>query len=281
LLLADICAGQNMTDPRHEVPVGELSRFREVLSALSSRARESIQQHSAAGLNTRQKPDGSFVTDADVETERSLREFVRRSFPDHGIIGEESAPERPESPYQWIFDPIDGTEEFINNIPTYGTIIGLHYKGQPIVALIDHPALDLCLTATFGQGTRRNGVPVFIGEVPNPKQLRIALAARKNFLDVSDEGKIFDTLTRTYPNHRIYRSCYAHTLAAVGAIDAMIEYGNHIWDLAATQLLTEESGGRYEIVQDVHTDDGDHIFGAVCGRGDAVKQIVKTVFRRP
>jgi len=268
------------TDPRQEISISNISRFREALSALASGARESIQHHVADGLHIRRKPDGSFVTDADTQTENWMREFVRRSFPDHGIIGEESAPERPDAPFQWIFDPIDGTEEFINNIPTYGSIIGLHYKGLPVVSLIDHPALDLCLIATYGQGLRRNGEPVAIGDVPDPKALRIALAARKNFLDVSDEGELFDALTRTFPNHRIYRSCYAHTLAAIGAIDAMIEYGNHIWDLAATQLLVEEAGGRYELVQDVHTDDGEHILGAVFGRAAAVEHILREVFRR-
>jgi len=266
-----------MTDVRREILVGDLSRFREALSALASLARDQIQQRIAAGLSIRKKPDGSFVTDADVETERALREFVRRSFPDHGIIGEEDAPERPNSPYQWIFDPIDGTEEFINRIPTYGTIIGLHYKGMPVVSLIDHPALNVSLTATYGQGTRHNGEPVKIGDVPDPDKLRIALTSRNNFLGPADEGVLFDALTRIFPNHRIYRSCYAHTLAAIGAIDAMIEYGNHIWDLAATQLVIEEAGGRYQLVQDVYTKDGDHIVGAVFGRASAVKQILERV----
>ena len=270
----------NSSDARQEIPIADLSRFREALSALASGARESIQRHVAQGLNIRRKADGSFVTDADVETEKWMREFVRRSFPDHGLIGEEAEAERPEAPFQWIFDPIDGTEEFINNIPTYGSIIGLHYKGFPVVSLIDHPALDLCLTASFGQGARRNGNPVTIGKTPDPNQLRIALAARKNFFGAADEGQLFDQITQAFPNHRIYRSCYAHVLAAMGAIDAMIEYGNHVWDLAATQLLIEEAGGRYEIVQDVHTDDGDHILGAVFGRAEAVQQIIETIFRR-
>jgi histidinol-phosphatase len=268
-----------MDDPRHQLTAADIDRYREAILALADIARAAILDHVAKGFDVRRKPDGSFVTSADVETERAMREFIHRQFADHGIIGEEAEDVSPQAPFQWIFDPIDGTEEFVNGIPTYGCIIGLHYQGWPVTAVIDHPALDLRLTAAFGRGTEQDGRAVTIGEVPDPARLRIALASRSNFILDTDEGPLFDALTEAFPNHRIYRSCYAHVLAATGQIDAMVEYGNHIWDLAATQLLVEEAGGRYEIVQDVRTQDGDHLLGAAFGRPAAVERIVSAVFR--
>ena len=61
------------------------------------------------------KPDNSPVTRADVEAEKLIRKIITKKFPDHGIIGEELPPVNPNSRFQWVIDPIDGTRDFIRN----------------------------------------------------------------------------------------------------------------------------------------------------------------------
>ena len=76
---------------------------------------------------------GSFdpVTAADHAAESAMRALIRRSFPDHGIIGEELGQDRADAEYVWVLDPIDGTKSFISGMPAWGTLIALLRSGEP------------------------------------------------------------------------------------------------------------------------------------------------------
>jgi fructose-1,6-bisphosphatase/inositol monophosphatase family enzyme len=100
-----------------------------------------------------------------------------------------------------------------------------------------------------------------------------------NFTRHVDEGRLFERLTREYPNHRIYRAAYAHTAAVTGAADAMVDMHNHVWDLAPSQVLIEEAGGRYVVVRDFPAPDGSRILSAVFGRPAVVDRLV-ALFQR-
>src|SRR5436190_1713675 len=121
------------------------------------------------------------------------------------------------------------------------------------------PALDLRVNAGFGLGAFRNGQRIRLVDAAvdqHADQVRLALSARINFTRQIDEGRLFETLTRLYPNHRIYRAAYAHTAAVTGAVDAMVDMHNHVWDLAPSRVLIEEAGGVYEVVRDFPAADG-------------------------
>jgi hypothetical protein len=121
------------------------------------------------GFSVETKLDRSLVTDVDRAVERQW-ERLERWFPDHGVIGEEYPPTRAASPFQWIMDPIDGTEEFVHGIPTFGTMLALHHRGVPLVGVIDHPALDIRVNAGVGLGTHRNGNPVRPEDTPGSRR---------------------------------------------------------------------------------------------------------------
>src|SRR5262249_59341083 len=133
--------------------------------------------------------------------------MIERWFPDHGVIGEEYPPTRPDSEFQWIMDPIDGTEEFVHGIPTSGPMLALHHRGAPLVGVIDHPALDLLVSAGRGVGAYRNGQRLRLVAGPaseRPETGRLVLSARLHFTRPLDEGDLFEILTRRYPNPPIY-----------------------------------------------------------------------------
>lgn len=229
-----------------------------------------------AGFATETKQDASPVTEVDRAIERRLRELIARQFPDHGVIGEEYPAHQPESAFQWILDPIDGTEELIHGIPTWGAMLALHHDGVPVVGLIDHPALDVRASAGVGLGAWRNGQRIRLQELATPTRpeaVRLVMSARLNFMRGTDEGHVFDALARRFPNHRIYRAAYAHTAVVTGAADAMVDAHNAIWDLAPSQVLIEEAGGAYAVVRDIATPDG-RMLSAVFGRPNVVEQIL-------
>jgi fructose-1,6-bisphosphatase/inositol monophosphatase family enzyme len=264
-------------DPEPDPPPAEVERYHGAAVELAGDARRIVRAALEGGLAVETKPDGSPVTGADRAVERHLRERLERWFPDHGILGEEYPPARPGSPFQWIMDPIDGTEELVHGIPTYGLMLALHHRGRPLVGVIDHPALDLLVNAAVGLGAYRNGERIHLAGAPvaaRPDRVRLVMSARLNFTRHVDEGALFEAVTRAYPNHRIYRAAYAHTAVVTGAADAMVDMHNHVWDLAPSQVLVEEAGGRYAVVRDFTAPDGSRILSAVFGRPAVVDRLV-------
>src|SRR5262245_59186315 len=132
-----------MTDHRRELTQTQIDELRDHATTLATNARRIIHDALRDGFDVKLKSDGTFVTDTDIAVEKKLRALVAARYPEHGIIGEEFPPTRPEAAFQWVFDPIDGTEDYVNRVPTYGSIIGLYYRGEPVVGAIDHPSLDL------------------------------------------------------------------------------------------------------------------------------------------
>ncbi|HEU4366760.1 MAG TPA: inositol monophosphatase [Methylomirabilota bacterium] len=263
--------------PTPDLPARDVERYHAAAVELADETRRIVRPALARGLDVQTKADASLVTDVDQAVERRLRELIARWFPDHGVIGEEYPPTQPDSAFQWILDPIDGTEELVHGVPTFGAMLALHHRGVPVVGVIDHPALDLRVDAGVGRGAYRNGERIRLANAPAggpPEKLRLVLSARINFTRHLDEGHLFEALTRHYPNHRIYRAAYAHTAAVTGGADAMVAMHNHVWDLAPSQVLIEEAGGRYAVVRDFPGPDGARILSAVFGRAAAVDRLL-------
>lgn len=269
-------------DIRNEIPARDIERFHARALGFSESARALILSLLAAGFEVKRKPDRSFVTSADLKVEERLRELIGKHFPDHGIIGEEYPPARPAAPFQWIMDPIDGTEDFVQRMPAFGSILALHYRGEPLVGVIDHPVLDIRVSAAFGLGTHRNGERVTLSDL-DPGAIdgseRVMLPARANFTKHRDDGALFDAVTRAHPNHRIYRTCFSHTCAVLGMADAAIDYGNPIWDVAASRILMEEAGGKFLTVRDWDVPGVGRVYGSVMGKSALVDRLA-TLFNR-
>jgi histidinol-phosphatase len=264
-----------MADIRKELSAALVARFHDSALEFADVAREIITRAWHTGFTVERKRDGSFVTDTDLEVEDRLRALITKQYPDHGILGEEFPPTRASARFQWILDPIDGTEDYVHRVPTFGSILALHYDGVPLVGVVDHPLLDLRCHAAYDRGTYRNTERVTIADIaPDtpPEQVRVVLSARANFIRYRDEGAYFDALTRAYPNHRIYRSCYGHALVATGAVDAMVDYHDAPWDLAASRILVEEAGGIYRIVRQFVVE-GVPICSAVFGKRTVVERL--------
>lgn len=262
-----------MNNRRQELQPSHIEELHNAALEFADVARGIIANAWRSDFTVERKQDASYVTNVDLEVEDRLRTLITRRFPEHGILGEEFPPARPGADFQWILDPIDGTEDFVHRVPTFGSILSLYYGGAPVVGIVDHPALDVRCHAAYGRGTYRNSARITLSntEAP-PEQVRLVTSARGNFIRYRDEGPYFDKLTRTYPNHRIYRSCYGHALVAMGAVDAMVDYHDTPWDLASAQILAEEAGGVYRVVRHFVVN-GVPIYSAVFGKPNLVEQI--------
>src|SRR5580765_8498683 len=111
----------------------------------------------AGGLQVRAKQTNDFVTQIDREAEAAIIEAVRKSYPDHAVLGEESgALDSEGAEYRWIIDPLDGTTNFIHGFPQYCVSIGIEQRGAMAHAVIYDPTKNELFTASKGRGAFLN-----------------------------------------------------------------------------------------------------------------------------
>ena len=200
------------------------------------------------------KPDGSFVTPADVETESVLRERIAARFPDHAVLGEEEGgdPGTQEAPARWILDPIDGTHSYMRGIPVWATLIACECGGTIEVGVVSAPALGTRWWAGRGLGAFRG--PTDRQERSDRERIRVSSVGRLEEAQVSC-GDIVATLD-CWPGARgllddawrvrAFGDFWGFCLVAEGAADVMIDGADlSQWDVAALIPIVEEAGGRF------------------------------------
>ncbi|MCB0335053.1 MAG: hypothetical protein KDD62_02065 [Bdellovibrionales bacterium] len=202
---------------------------------------------SKSSFESNLKEDQTPVSEVDLRCEELARKRIRERFPEHGIIGEEHGAESSDAEFVWTVDPIDGTQNLINRIPTFGVILGLLYRQEPVLGWIDHPVLGNTLRGGVETGTYFNGKKVTLIDLPEsiltPNDV-IATNCPATF-DRGGHRPVLDTILNFHPHSRIYYDVYSHTLAITGSLAVMVEYNLKIWDLAASKALVEGAGGSY------------------------------------
>src|SRR5262249_23668352 len=111
------------------------------------------------------KADESPVTIADQNAEKLIRETLLGRFPGDGFLGEEFGDTPGSSGFRWIIDPIDGTRNFVRNVPLWGTLIGLEHKGELIAGVARMPALGWTYHALRGNGAYKEDRPIRVSTV--------------------------------------------------------------------------------------------------------------------
>src|SRR6476661_2842174 len=153
----------NVASPTAEarVPASkhELTELLEFATALARGAGDITLSYFQRQPETSRKADGSYVTVADREAEAYLRRQIAERFPDDGVLGEEEGEHKGRSGRRWIVDPIDGTYAFVHGVPLYGVLIALEIDSQPLIGVVNMPALGEVVAAAAGVGCFFNGAP--------------------------------------------------------------------------------------------------------------------------
>jgi histidinol phosphatase-like enzyme (inositol monophosphatase family) len=221
-----------------------LERAAGVAEKASDRARREILPR-FRNVAVEFKDDGSPVTEADRSAERAIREVLREAYPDFGLLGEEYGADENDAgdgAPRWIIDPIDGTISFSKGIPLFGTLIALLEDGEPVVGVIDLPALGERYVGWKGAGCRRNGEAVHVSQQSDFRRSLISTGDPICF-EWAGCRHVFDRMTREIPLLRGYTDAFGHAMVLCGGLDAMVDCDLNPWDAAATQLLVVEAGG--------------------------------------
>jgi len=190
------------------------------------------------------KSDSSPVTIADRNAEEIIRKKLAKHYPECGIIGEEFGNHNPKAEWVWTIDPVDGTRSFIRGLPLFASMLALLHKGEPVLGIIDLPALGETAWAVKGKGAFLNGKPL---KVSRQKKLKGAFIAVADWYCFKQEKylALFNKLNNEAGIVRTYPDAFGHLMAIRGTVDVMVDPLAKIWDYAPCKILVQEAGGKF------------------------------------
>ena len=215
------------------------SKELEILSKAAKKASYELQALVEEGFERTFKKNDDPVTTGDLLVNSILQEELLSNFPDIAVLSEETKDDhkRLEKDKVWIIDPIDGTKEFVEQIPDYSISVALVENGVSKVGLVLNPMKNELYTAVKGKGAFLNNEPIQVKSVLNDKL--IFLASRSEIK--RGEWDIFEEEAEVIPTGSI---AYKLALVAAGKADATFSLGpKNEWDVASGCLLIEEAGG--------------------------------------
>jgi histidinol-phosphatase len=190
------------------------------------------------------KRDGTPVTIADRAAEQAARDWLRRRFPDDGVLGEELGEDRPGAKRRWLLDPIDGTKTFVRGVPLWGSLIALHEEEQVLVGAIYCPAVGELVVAAPGAGCWWNGSRCAVSAVGELAAATI-LTTDDRFTGFPSRASSWHQLTSHVAMSRTWGDCYGYLLVATGRAELMTDPVLSAWDAAALVPIIAEAGGVY------------------------------------
>ncbi len=183
------------------------------------------------------------VTKYDLLSEKMITEEIKKHFPDHQILAEESGYNKNKSDFLWIIDPIDGTTNFSIHNPLWSISVALLYKKEVVLGIILAPMLNELYVAEKGKGAYLNGKKIKVSTTEKDKNINTFCHSRKKS-DIKKAVKYFSYQKMNGLDCRQLGSA-AIELAYVscGRIESLVIPGANSWDVAAGVLLVEEAGG--------------------------------------
>ncbi len=217
------------------------------------------------GVRTEFKGRRELVTAADRAAEAVVVEHLLQAFPDHAVLAEEGVLTPAGKPHReadlvWIHDPLDGTTNFVHDLPFFAVAIALVERGEPVLGIVHAPVLGHTYTAVRGGGAHRDGQPIHVTATAD---LADALVATGFSYDRNEPGHDDNSarLARMLPRCRDLRRFGSAELdlcfVADGRFDGYWEMYLAPYDVAAGAVIVREAGGRISGLEP----DGDWLFG--------------------
>ena len=232
-----------MTTP-NDAAWAEYVAFAEALTAAAGR--ESLPHFRTRPDMTNKLTEGfDPVTEADRAGERVMRAMIEKTYPDHGIIGEEYGIKEARSGFTWVLDPIDGTRSFVTGMLSWTTLVGLSFEGEPMVGVMSQPYV----------GERFVGSPAgaVLKTQAGERSIRVQPAARlSEAIGTTTAPGLYrsprqqDFLARMHETLRFMRydgDAYFFSLLAAGQIDIALDSGLEIYDIAPLVPIIRGAGG--------------------------------------
>lgn len=218
--------------------------YKNILNELEKTVR-SLWSNNENSRESLSKGQLDIVTETDLAFEKVILKTLSEVAPGIPILSEETLTDTKTEGTFFTVDPVDGTWNYANNIPIYGTQISMLEDGEPTLGLIYLPTVNQMFTAAKGMGSYLNGKQIYT----NPKDINKAEVAITDLRRGDDKVlqimlNIAEEMTRKFGKTRMVgAACFDHAMVAAGGFEAKISYDPHLWDIAPGLILVREAGG--------------------------------------
>ena len=196
------------------------------------------------------KSKHEILTEADKISEKKILSRIKKNFPDHRILSEESGDSEADSDYIWVVDPLDGTTNFSIHNPLWSISIGVTYKKEPLVGVIYAPFLEEIYVAEKGKGAK-----IYSSSLTNGKRMSVSSMKADKAIHAFCHGHDEESKKRALKYYNYQKEygfdCRQLGSAAIelayvasGRVESITIPGTNPWDVAAGVLMVQEAGGR-------------------------------------
>ncbi|RYZ76464.1 MAG: inositol monophosphatase [Proteobacteria bacterium] len=243
-------------------------QFLTVAMKAADAAKAILNSHFGNLRKVEEKFQAGLVTEADRESEKAIVDILRKSFPDHGILGEEfgrsdtagvsnqTGPGGPvasaaaEPSHIWMIDPLDGTTNYVHQFPFFCVSIGLEINGELVLGVVDAPQLGSRYYAVKGGGAFKNGEPIHVSKRTEAKDGLFATGFNSYDNTLDEQLEILSKIVKqTRGIRRAGAAALDLCFVAEGVYDAFWEKHLSVWDTAAGVAIAREAGG---VATDMH-----------------------------
>lgn len=191
------------------------------------------------------------VTEADRQSEAFLLAQIRRRFPDHRILAEESGGQAGDDCCLWYIDPLDGTVNYAHGVPIFSVSLAFQEMGRMRFGVVYDPMRDECFSAEAGSGAWLNGEPIRVSDTPDLDNSLLVTGfpydIRENPDNNLDHYTRFSLLSQAV--RRLGSAALDLSYVACGRFDGFWELRLSPWDVAAGALIAQEAGA---VVTNIH-----------------------------
>jgi myo-inositol-1(or 4)-monophosphatase len=184
----------------------------------------------------------------DVRTQQLITQLLLKEFPQHALYGEEGIVGDQASTFQWVVDPLDGTVNYFYGIPHFCVSIALRCEAEIVLGVIYDPMREELWSVQKGERPMLNGQPVRVSERPELAECIVSVGLAKTGMTIEAGVPLLQDMVHRARKCRMMGSAALDmAYVACGRLDAYIEQGISLWDVAAGWILVETAGGSVEM----------------------------------
>lgn len=188
----------------------------------------------------------NLVSEIDKMSEEKIIGIIKRHYPNHAILAEESGGSETTSEYKWIIDPLDGTTNFLHGVPIYCVTIAVERKEEVVAGVIYDPNLDELFTSEKGSGAYLNGKRMAVSHTSALIQSLLVTGFPYDIAKNPDHATehFVNFLVEARGIRRLGSAALDLAYTAAGRFDGFWEVNLNPWDMAAGMLFVCEAGGK-------------------------------------
>jgi myo-inositol-1(or 4)-monophosphatase len=211
-------------------------------------AGELLRQNFQRPLRVNSAEAHDIKLEIDIQTQELIGKLLLQEFPEHALYGEEGIVGDQSSEHQWVVDPLDGTVNYFYGIPHFCVSIALRLRSEIMVGVIYDPIREEIWTGQKGETPKLNGHPFHVSDRADLAEAVISVGLSKTGVTIEAGLPILQRMIHRVRKCRLLGSAALDmAYVACGRLDAYIEQGISLWDIAAGWLLIENAGGTVDL----------------------------------